>query len=82
MVRGGGLCPVPISLMILALMRLCCPCLDILLWGSWTPWPAKGVCQWGELHYRTQVECGGSDSTIKGLVFLGEPSLITIIPLQ
>lgn len=47
-----------------------------------TLWPAKGVCLWGEPHYRTEAEWGGNDSIIKGLVFLGELSLITIIPLQ
>lgn len=50
--------------------------------GRGTLWLAKGVCLWGEPHYRTEAEWGGSDSAFKGLVFLGELSLITIIPLQ
>lgn len=53
-----------------------------LVVGYRTLWTAKGVCLWGELHYHTEAEWGGSDSIIKGLVFLGELSLITIIPLQ
>lgn len=64
----------PVSQVILALMRL-----SAVEGGPL--WPAKGVRLWGELHYRT-AEWGGSDSIIKGLVFLGELSLITIIPLQ
>lgn len=58
------------------------PLLGSFTVGLGTLWPPKGVCLWGEQHYHTEAEWGGNDSIIKGLVFLGELSLITIIPLQ
>lgn len=58
------------------------PLLRNLTVGQGPLWPAKGVCLWGEPHYRTGAEWGGNDSIIKGPVFLRELSLITIIPLQ
>ena len=56
----GGLQPAPISPTILVLMSLPAALLGNLVMGRGTCRPAKGVCLWGELPYRT----GGSGEEV------------------